>query len=141
MVLDLGSLAINVAPCSGQDFHHAWEITWGQLPHHPQHRASGLFNLLRTTPARLHCCQTKISDFHREAFMEKYISMLVKETDSSVLFITGLLTTFTFLLNLPADVKLWRTLNYRTPHCLSPLPAFGSQSNMAAEASYLKCFL
>lgn len=73
--------------------------------------------------------------------MEKYISMLVKETDSSVLFITGLPTSFTSLLNLPGDGKLWRTLNYRTPHCLSPLPAFGTQGNKAAEVSYLKCFL
>lgn len=52
----------------------------GASPHHPQDRAGGLFNLLRTTPAWLYCCQTKIPNFHRQAFMEKYISMLVKDS-------------------------------------------------------------
>ena len=51
-----------------------------ELPHHPQDGAGGLLDLLRTTPARLHRGQSKITDFHRQAFMEKYISMLVKDT-------------------------------------------------------------
>lgn len=48
--------------------------------HHPQDGARGLLHLLGSTPPGFDSCQPKISYFHCEAFMEKYICGFVKET-------------------------------------------------------------
>lgn len=52
--------------------------------HHPQDGARGLLHLLGSTPPGFDSRQTKISYFHCEAFMKKYIWSFVKETAQKI---------------------------------------------------------